>query len=549
MHEYSDPDEFLQSLDDMTDIHGDNDVLAKIKKFCDRLSEDNKEIPEILKYEHLAFLFCENSRDATEGTNTYFGPRAVFTDDKGQPIDFPCITQVTSSVIEHWKSRAESARHPIIKARFADLVWDLTNPATNQRPEHQFALIAIDTYMLIAAKKLLDSESITQIKLGRAYDLAKSINDHTRMEKVKQAILDFVESIPPEKHKFAWGRIYDQLLGAKNHKLTEADEKYIIDKIESVVKRITDPSDSKSMDAFAAENLSKRLVQYYRRKDLIKEANRITVQLGEAFISTAQVVEPLRASALYREAYNTYLDAGLKEEAYKIEQQMREIGKKSIGELTTITIPQKVGTDEFEKWIEEITEGSFIDTIARIALKFIERKSDAEHELKELEKYAPIMCHVTKSPIDHTGRTIAEIGSNKDDIDGNIAHQLSFNIQHSIPWLHHALNRMFEKHNLNTSDILNYLYRSPAYEQSQSLLLEKGINAYINKDMTAAAHILVPQIECSIRNIANLCGDPILKKNRYGGHNLLTLGDLLRGPKIGNLLGENTICLFSNVTC
>ena len=59
-------------------------------------------------------------------------------------------------------------------------------------------------------------------------------------------------------------------------------------------------------------------------------------------------------------------------------------------------------------------------------------------------------------------------------------------------------------------------------------------------------HILLPQIEAIIRNLAEKIGVPILKPSRSGGFFYKTLDELLRDPKIAEVLGED-LCLYFRV--
>ena len=56
-------------------------------------------------------------------------------------------------------------------------------------------------------------------------------------------------------------------------------------------------------------------------------------------------------------------------------------------------------------------------------------------------------------------------------------------------------------------------------------------------------HILLPQIEAIIRNLAEKIEVPILKPSRSGGFFYKTLDELLRNPKIVEVLGED-LCLY-----
>lgn len=77
----------------------------------------------------------------------------------------------------------------------------------------------------------------------------------------------------------------------------------------------------------------------------------------------------------------------------------------------------------------------------------------------------------------------------------------------------------------------------------EKTFLFKGIKAYLDDDFLVALHILIPQIEASIRNLAEKIGAPILKPSRSGGFHYKNLDDLLTDENIIDVLGED-MCLY-----
>lgn len=57
--------------------------------------------------------------------------------------------------------------------------------------------------------------------------------------------------------------------------------------------------------------------------------------------------------------------------------------------------------------------------------------------------------------------------------------------------------------------------------------------------MVVAIHLLIPQIEEATRNLIELSGGVVLKKNRGGGFQLKTFDDILRDEIITQVLGED----------
>jgi hypothetical protein len=56
--------------------------------------------------------------------DTHFGPMGSEVDAQGKVYYFPDIALATPNVIVHWQRRAGEAKNPLLRARYADLVWD-----------------------------------------------------------------------------------------------------------------------------------------------------------------------------------------------------------------------------------------------------------------------------------------------------------------------------------------------------------------------------------------------------------------------------------------
>lgn len=66
----------------------------------------------------------------------YWGPSMSGTSADGAPFFSPDVAEVNETVLAHWLVRASTAKHPVIRARYADLSWEigryLRRPAKNR---------------------------------------------------------------------------------------------------------------------------------------------------------------------------------------------------------------------------------------------------------------------------------------------------------------------------------------------------------------------------------------------------------------------------------
>ena len=120
----------------------------------------------------------------------FFGPLAVGTKDDGTDLRVPDIKELDDEVVAHWEERARSVKHPVMQARYADLVWDLKRAITHERASHEFAQIAVDAYLMAIRKRIYTMEFEALIWVRRALSIALSIQDKDR---TKQAVTSILE--------------------------------------------------------------------------------------------------------------------------------------------------------------------------------------------------------------------------------------------------------------------------------------------------------------------------------------------------------------------
>lgn len=63
------------------------------------------------------------------------------TDDKGRPCEYPDISKLSDSELDYIEGRLESTTNPILKARYANILWE------SQKKHRKYAKIAVDAYL------------------------------------------------------------------------------------------------------------------------------------------------------------------------------------------------------------------------------------------------------------------------------------------------------------------------------------------------------------------------------------------------------------------
>ena len=128
-----------------------------------------------------------------EPWGTYFGPLSSGTRSDGLEFYFPDVREANSEIVGYWKARVPEVSHPVLRARYADVVWDLSEAAGKIRRDPSFARIAIDSYIDTVDAGLFKAPTEAALYLTRAMDLGLSLNDKARVERVRDCMLGFYD--------------------------------------------------------------------------------------------------------------------------------------------------------------------------------------------------------------------------------------------------------------------------------------------------------------------------------------------------------------------
>jgi len=537
--EYEEIKEFLNRLESISKQISEPEISESIKNFVKERFEQNP--PNILLWELMAFDFTEDYPDDKSEWGTYFGPMFVLPNKEGKMVEYPSIQKITPEILSYWEKRAKESKNPVFKQRYSNLVWDFSERVTGKKPHYSIAQIFIDSVIEIAEKDLHKYETDVIEKLERALSLGLSINDKERINKLIDTIISYERKIAEDDKPSLWGFSYEYLVRNKKVPLPEDKKNNIINDLEKRFARLLD-----SNDHWAAQRAALLLVDYYSKLGNKEKVKEILVKLGEVFQKQAKKASPLIASAWLEQLYHLFLQYGLKNEADAISFKIKELGKQSRSEFKEIKSSIEIPKEELQKYIEWLIDGDLDTVLIKVAINYIPKKDEVIKQIQDLSKKAPLSFLFSQVIVDADGRHVATVGSLEEDMDGDIVLQISQNMQISSFFLRETLNALIQKFDLTSEKLVDYLYKSPIFENSRKEFLIRGIQAYLKGDFLVSIHILIPQIEATIRNLAEKIGVPILRPSRSGGFFYKTLDELLRDSKIIEVLGED-LCLYFRV--
>lgn len=530
--------EILDKIDQSAEKTDEHQISSAIKKDLPEIPDSDPSI-ELLA-ESMAFDFCENYPDKVPGWGTYYGPKITMGNDDGTYTEYPSLTRVDAGILDHWITKAHESKHPVLRARYADLVWDLTQPTTDSRPDVSMAHISIDSILEIAKKDLHTREADVKFKLRRALNLALSISDVKRIESVRDTIIDFEAKIGDDTKPGLWGFSFDYLVSNAKARLNADQEAKIIEQLEERLIRATDSVEPAAYPIGVEESAS-RLASYYRRRSKPEDAKRVLQRYAAAFIRAAESAHPLQASGWLQGVLSVLTSYGLKEEVNQITLLLQQLGPDVQGELKPISFSFDIPKVDITRIVEQITDGDLESVMRNIAHNYVPSRQQMENQIQELAKDNPISFLIPRQIIGADGRPVAAVGSLDDDFDGQIVMQLIQTLSFSAIFLRPVIVASIEKFGLTAEKVTDYLFLSPIFQDRHRKIIVEGLNFLLNGDHLAAAHILVPQVEAAIRNLVGMTSSSIWRQDQNGGLNVKLLDELLREEVTINTLGEDGV--------
>jgi Domain of unknown function (DUF4209) len=489
--------------------------------------------------ENVAFRFNPCGRDQSPW-KVQFGPKTTFTTKSGTLVHCPDMAEIDGGTINYWRSRAVEAKNPILRARYADLVWEFSKPVTGEPASIDFARLAIDSYE--ESSKLTPGElMIDQIhRLERGLELAISIGDTNRIETVRDAMINFFyEAILPSSCG-AWHFLFDNLYENKKAPICEVQLARMIEAHEKLLARYSDPEDKTNLNPWGAKEAAMRLARHYQKVGSSDDVKRVVGTYGNTFIALSREAGGMLAIAWLQEVYRDYVRFGMADEIDQLKLMLKQKGEAAESETKrvsgTITIPK----DELETFQEEMTSDGLEIACQKIAGHFIPSTRDAQEELKRLHEEHPLISRIGVRQLGEQ-QIIAEIGSVEDDFEGRTIMQISENIGFSAPFLAAAMDRLRDRYTLTADDLLTILHQSPAFDEDRRAIICTGLTAYLEGDLLKAIHVLIPQVEHILRRLLGILGRPTNKHSRSntGVMQENSLDEVLGDPTMRTALGDD----------
>lgn len=520
--------------------HGELEIYEEIRNAKKQHGDvpDNEEWNCFLAESSASGFLTRRGEPSVWGT--YFGPMATYTLTDGTEGRNPDIAPLGQETIEHWQERATSIKNPLMSARYADLVWDLTKVITKGKPDYKYAQLAIDQYIKSVENNLYTMDMYAVEWLGRAFSLAVSLNDDARTKAVIALIFSFYDANATPDKTGAWIFPFDCLY-SKRDLLTQAQQERIITDLEKMLAISSGGGKPEHFNPFDAQAAAERLAQHYHRLNDPANVERVIKQYGGAFEKLSKDGSPMLAQAWLMPVIERYEQEGLKQDAERLRMLSEEKGKHIGEDLKELTATFSISQAELEGFVNEILANDLDAALLRIAVNFTPDAEDTRKHLREIQDIAPLMSLFSVAKISSDGLPSAKIGSLEEDPDGRLHMEIGNRISTYVPFLIKVIDSLRKKYKPSPEQIIDWLAQSPVFHESRREFLVEGLKAYESGDYLKAIHVLVPQVEHTLRNLLVLMQIPTTKAvpRHPGITDVKSMNQVLEDERAREALTEN----------
>lgn len=467
--------------------------------------------------------------------DSYFGPMTVLEKKDGTKILLPDAANFDQEIIQHWIKRSEQTPHPTLKARYADLAWEMgrywNRTHSNQTPidiSSALAQRATEAYLESVASEITESDYQAWRFIDRAIDLALVAKNQALQQRAKEAAFIFHRQQTALGKPTFWWKLDDLMWDRKGLSISYEDQREIIDSLQAALNQHSDINDKDEFNPHFALDAADRLVRRLKRNNP-SEAIEAVRKAGVSFELMAQRASGLTAIAWLEDLLTRYRDQQMMVDAARVEAAIRSRATEAQQSMKRIEIPIQIPPDQIEKWLDQITNGTVDEALARIAIKLLTKKEKILALIKTTAADAPLSAHLPIGIMGPSGFTAAKIGSIEDDLSGRMLHQTADLIGMTAPWVHAAFDRIKSQHGLDADIVFQYLIRSPFIAAPTHGILREGTDAWFSADYVKSIHVLVPQVESGLREIMKSMGESVMKANKdSGGFDTISMGQVLR---------------------
>ncbi|GBE56086.1 hypothetical protein BMS3Bbin16_00284 [archaeon BMS3Bbin16] len=466
-----------------------------------------------------------------------FGPLAVFPTSRSAIID-----DFTDEHLTILNEILPNIDDPELKSRIADVLWIV-------KRDHEAAEIAINAY-LESADVLEDPEKWTHSakRIERSLRLAAQLGKNAgHVDTVILHIESVLDKYDGEDPLYFSHRLMDFLIEFQrgdNKKYASLSEKIAIkSESDGNWSRVRAYWETKAKwHALESKPDAERAAKIRAAETYVKEAGVAIKREKPSF---------MLASAHLQFAIEAYRRIGEEKEKIKeIHKLLLEHQEKSVKELKEVSTEINL-EDTAKAAVERVKGKSLFDALFALATLVSSPKVTLlQDDVENLAKDYPVRHLFPTSIVNDSGRITGKM-PNMLSNDPKEAEKAKRAQMFEQARFHHELNtqgiieparrQINLDHNIRTRDFFRIVTNNPFVPPGRELIFAKGLQAGMEGDFIVAAHLLIPQLENSVRYVLSQHGVITSGVDSDGIQDERSLNTTLYHLKAQDIFGEDVL--------
>lgn len=530
------------SKDDFRNADWQSVVNSSKRKHCRyyddafwKKSREANEVGNLREKEVFAILAAITSAAIKpESTEEFFAE--VFKNLTDEQLDF--LTDIAAEISD-----------PELQARVADILWI-------RRRNDRMAQLAIPAYLRSASTLENPRNWVYCVeRIERALRLANKIRDRDRVEVVFEHIELVLDRYQGEDPLWLSAKLMELL---QEYKWGDAD-KYatLSEKAATIAESTSDWRRARSLWSINAiwqrrrQDRSKELsASIAAAETYVKEANAALKKTQPSYMTASVFLE--RAVQAFRTIQGTKEETvNAKNRANEVHMLLLQYQKEARHEMSSYSQELDI-SDLVEKAKKRVTGKGFKEAFFELAL--LGFPTDVSRLRKQVQQQSHKFVGSLFFPtviVNEMGKVVARQPGSVLSNDPEEAEAVTrFGMYQNATYYHNlqaqaciepARYQINLEHCIRLNDILSLVSHSPFIPPGREYLFAKGLYAGLTGDFLTSTHVLIPQIENSIRYIMEQRGLITSGLDDKGIQNEHNLNSTLYRPEITSIFDENTL--------
>jgi lysyl-tRNA synthetase class 1 len=523
------PEAVVSWLDETESSSDPLDLLTITSRVFVRLKErgaPDDEIKRVVRILAPLEFFIRSQSD--NPWSSYFAPQRKTTDPGGE---YPCLADLDVVDVEEWVNLANVLKRSIVRARFADAVWELGKRLGSQRKDlHRLGLLAAQMYLEAIAVGATPARAFSLFNAAsRAIGLGLQFRASDIVERGFDIMMRFADSVELA-HIGLWFAPFDRLITLKG--LSESQRQRILDRYD---RRFRDTVTSR--DLYRIMMTGPRFAKYFHDQRNYQRAKEITLTFGEAALDIAAGLNATMAIHYIERVLGAYRCAGLRDEAERVRLILETRAKDVLAEMKGHHFEFNVDAKEMDESIARVINVShpFV-ALYRLASWCCPRPSQIEKILDSDEFVAHHL--IPTAIIGDNGLTVGTVGTYDHDKEGQIVMEVAREMNITATFFLMGLEEWKKRFEIGGVPDTPNIFDCALIPEDRVSLYREGLFAFEGEDYVKCIHVLVPQVENSLRELLKMLGRTITKTDEDGNFELKNMNDVLHDTSVRETLEE-----------